>query len=58
MIYDDLETALTYNGTRQLESIVLRPKREIDEETAARDFQFDEFVKINGILFLLKFVVY
>ena len=58
MVYEDLETALTYNGTRTLESIILSPKREIDEETAARDFQFDEFVKINGILFLLKFVVY
>jgi len=51
MVYEDLETALTYNGTRTLESIILSPKREIDEVT-----EFDEFVKINGVLFLIKFV--
>ena len=54
MIYEDLETALTYNGIRELESIVLIPKQWTEEEIIAH--RLDEFVKINNILFLIKFV--
>lgn len=55
MIHEDLKTALTYNGIRELEAITLIPKKGIDKETINQNYQASEFVEINGILFLINF---